>query len=117
MTRIDRGTVIPVRTTNTIDSDRADDQVYFGRVADDVRGEDGRLAIPAGSHVELMVRVEPDRLVGIAIRTAPESAKAWQGLLTGARALRHRAVHYGRTGTAKEPGPGSGTGLGMSSAL
>ncbi len=59
-TRIDRGTVIPVRTNNTIDSDRADGQVYFGRVADDVRGEDGRLAIPRGSHVELMVRVEPD---------------------------------------------------------
>src|SRR5579864_5870102 len=60
MTRIDRGTVVPVRTNRTIDSDRADDQVYFGRVADEVRGEDGRLAIPRGSQVELMVRVEPD---------------------------------------------------------
>lgn len=60
MTRIGRGTVIPVRTRDMIDADRADDQVYFGTVDQDVRGEDGRLAIPRGSHVELMVRVRQD---------------------------------------------------------
>ncbi|MGH9728138.1 MAG: hypothetical protein ACRD4V_06035 [Candidatus Acidiferrales bacterium] len=60
MTRIDRGTVIPVRTRDAIDSRRADDQVYFGRVAQNVRGQNGRLAIPRGSRVELMVRVERD---------------------------------------------------------
>ncbi|HEV2617816.1 MAG TPA: hypothetical protein VGU63_14535 [Candidatus Acidoferrales bacterium] len=60
MTRIDPGEVIPVRTNRTIDSDRADGQVYFGRVDRNVRGDNGRLAIPRGSRVELMVRVERD---------------------------------------------------------
>jgi hypothetical protein len=34
--------------------------VFGGTVDQDVRGENGRLAIPRGSHVELIVRVERD---------------------------------------------------------
>ncbi|MGH9404838.1 MAG: hypothetical protein ACRD3D_03255 [Terriglobia bacterium] len=60
MTRIEPGTVIPVRTVDTIDVYRENDRVYFGRADQDVRGENGRLAIPRGSRVELMVRIEPD---------------------------------------------------------
>ena len=60
MTRIEPGTIIPVRTNDTIDADRRDDQVYTGIVDQDVRGSNGRLAIPRGSTVELIVRVTPD---------------------------------------------------------
>src|ERR1039457_4479446 len=60
MTRIEPGTIIPVRTNNTIDADRRDDQIYTGIVDQDVRGSNGRLAIPRGSTVELIVRVTSD---------------------------------------------------------
>ncbi|MFI5070329.1 MAG: hypothetical protein ACHP8A_05515 [Terriglobales bacterium] len=49
-----------VRTNQGIDSDRRDYQVYTGTVDEDVRGENGRLAIPPGSTVELIVRVAQD---------------------------------------------------------
>jgi hypothetical protein len=60
VTRIEPGTLIAVRTNDTIDVDRRDNQVYRGIVDQDVRGNDGRLAIPRGSGVELIVRVAPD---------------------------------------------------------
>jgi hypothetical protein len=60
MTRIEPGTMIAVRTNETIDVDRKDNRVYTGTVDQDVRGENGRLAIPRGSTVELIVRVAPD---------------------------------------------------------
>lgn len=60
MTRLEPGTVIPVRTTERIDVERQDNRVYRGVVEHDVRGENGRLAIPRGSAAELTVRVAPD---------------------------------------------------------
>ena len=60
VTRIEPGTLMAVRTTETIDVDRRDDRIYDGTVDQDVRGENGRLAIPRGAPVELIVRVEPD---------------------------------------------------------
>jgi hypothetical protein len=60
ITRLDPGTMIAVRTNDTIDTDRRDNQIYSGTVDQDVRGNDGRLAIPRGSRVELMVRVSHD---------------------------------------------------------
>jgi hypothetical protein len=60
ITRIEPGTIIAVRNNDTIDVDRRDNQVYRGIVDQDVRGDDGRLAIPRGSDVELIVRVEQD---------------------------------------------------------
>ena len=60
MTRLEPGTVIPVRTDETINVERTDNRVYNGIVDQDVRGDDGRLAIPRGSRVELIVRVAPD---------------------------------------------------------
>ena len=59
-TRIEPGTTITVRTNEGIDVDRSDNRVYRGIVDQDVRGENGRLAIPRGSNVELVVRVAPD---------------------------------------------------------
>src|SRR5579862_5532630 len=59
-TRLEPGMVIPVRLNQTIDVDRSDNRVYRGTVDQDVRGDNGRLAIPGGSNVELLVRVAPD---------------------------------------------------------
>jgi hypothetical protein len=50
------GTVIPVRTNEAIDVRKGDYRVYTGIVDQDVRGNDGHLAIPRGSSVELIVR-------------------------------------------------------------
>ena len=60
VTTIVPGTVIPVRLDQTIDVDRSDNRVFTGMVDQDVRGDDGHLAIPRGSRVELMVRVARD---------------------------------------------------------
>jgi hypothetical protein len=60
LTRIEPGTNIPVRTNNAIDVERFDNRVYYGTVDQDVRGDDGRVAIPRGSRVELIVRVMRD---------------------------------------------------------
>lgn len=58
--RIEPGTMITVRTNEYIDSNRADGRIFTAAVDQDVMGENGRLAIPRGSPVELMVRVAPD---------------------------------------------------------
>jgi hypothetical protein len=49
-----------VRTQDWINVERRDNRVYTGIVDQDVRGENGRLAIPRGSTAELIVRVAPD---------------------------------------------------------
>jgi len=60
MTRIEPGTSIVVRTNDAIDVDRGNDRIYRGIVDQDVRGENGRMAIPRGAGVELKVRVAAD---------------------------------------------------------
>jgi hypothetical protein len=60
VTRIEPGTTIVVRTNQPIDSDRGDNRAYTATVDQDVRGGNGRLAIPRGSQVELIVRVARD---------------------------------------------------------
>ena len=60
VTRIEPGTNITVRPTTAIDVERFDNRVYYGTVDQDVRGENGRLGIPRGSRVELIVRVRRD---------------------------------------------------------
>src|SRR5579872_5384921 len=60
VTRLEPGTNIPVRINDSIDVERRDNRVYRGIVDRDVRGDDGRLAIPRGSPVELIVRVMRD---------------------------------------------------------
>jgi len=59
-TRIDPGTILPVRVNQSIDVNRSDRRVYYGTIDQDVRGDNGRIAIPRGSNAELMVRVAPD---------------------------------------------------------
>src|SRR6266478_3499360 len=60
VTRIEPGTTLAVRTTEPIDVERRDNRVYYGVVDQDIRGDNGRLAIPRGSRVELIVRVMRD---------------------------------------------------------
>jgi hypothetical protein len=60
VTRIEPGTNIKVRTNDSIDAEKFDNRVYYGVVDQDVRGENGRLAVPRGSRVELIVRVMRD---------------------------------------------------------
>ena len=60
VTRIEPGTNISVRTNEPIDVERFDNRVYYGTVAQDIRGDNGRLAIPRGARVELIVRVMRD---------------------------------------------------------
>jgi hypothetical protein len=55
--RLEAGTVVAVRTNEAIDVDKGDNRVYTGIVSQDVRGNTGRLVIPRGSDVELIVRI------------------------------------------------------------
>jgi hypothetical protein len=61
---IPAGTTIQVRTTESIEARAVDGRIYRGTIENDVRDTQGRLAIPAGSTAELMVRRGPnDELV------------------------------------------------------
>jgi hypothetical protein len=59
-TRLEAGTIIPVRVDQSITSERADGRIFTGVVDQDVVGTNGRLAIPRGSNVELIVRAARD---------------------------------------------------------
>jgi hypothetical protein len=60
ITRIEPGTMIAVKNNESIDVEQKSNQVYDGIVDQDVRGGNGRLAIPRGSKAEMIVRVTPD---------------------------------------------------------
>jgi len=55
-TRLQPGMNISVRTNEAIGTSATDYRIFNGTVAEDVRGDDGRLAIPRGSTVELIIR-------------------------------------------------------------
>jgi hypothetical protein len=59
-TRLEPGTVVPIRTNQAIDVERRSNRVYYGTVDQDVRGDNGRLAIPRGTMAEMIVRVARD---------------------------------------------------------
>jgi len=56
VSEVEPGTLISVRTNETIQTHSRDGRIYYGRVVDDVRGGEGQVAIPRGSDVELIVR-------------------------------------------------------------
>ena len=58
--RLDPGTTVPVRVNESIDVDKGDNRVYTGTVDADVRGDNGRVIVPRGANVELMVRYSRD---------------------------------------------------------
>jgi hypothetical protein len=55
--RLEAGTVIPVRANDAIEVEKGDNRVYTGIVDQDVQGNNGRLVIPRGSRIELIVRI------------------------------------------------------------
>jgi len=59
-TRLEPGTLIPVRVNEFISTDRADGRIFTGTIEEDVRGQNGRVGIPRGSAVELIVRAARD---------------------------------------------------------
>src|SRR5436190_842971 len=63
LNRLNAGTYIPVRTTQSINSNRTDGRIYPGVVAEDVWDDYSRLAVPAiprGSRADLVVRTARD---------------------------------------------------------
>jgi hypothetical protein len=60
LTQIPAGTLVPIRTEETIDANWSDGRIFFGIVDRHVRDAEGRLAIPRGSRAELLVRTAPD---------------------------------------------------------
>ena len=105
VTRISPGTTIAVRTNQPIDSNRRDNRIYTGTVDQDVRGDNGRLAIPRGSQVEMIVRTAPDNDLILdlesvtvngeryALETAPERLESQQR--EGIGGNRRTAEHVG----------------------
>ncbi len=60
---IDAGTTIDVRTTDEINANVSDGRIYVGTVDRDILNRGGGVAIPRGSHVELLVKnVSKDEL-------------------------------------------------------
>jgi hypothetical protein len=64
-TRIDAGTTIPVRTVEEINAKDSDGEVFHGVVDQDVLTRNGRVAIPKGSDVELVVKRVGDNEVAL----------------------------------------------------
>src|SRR5580765_7459402 len=60
VTRIEPGTQVLVRTDQYIDNSERDYRIYTGIVDQNVRGGNGKLAIPRGSQVEMIVRTARD---------------------------------------------------------
>jgi hypothetical protein len=63
LNRLNAGTYVTVRTTQSIASDRTDGRIFRGVVDEDVWDDYRRLAVPAiprGSRVDLVVRTAPD---------------------------------------------------------
>jgi Protein of unknown function (DUF3011) len=60
VSRVDPGTIVVVRTQEWVAVHRRQDRTYPATVAQDVVGDNGVVAIPRGSPVELMVRESPD---------------------------------------------------------
>jgi len=62
---IDPGTTIAVRTVEAIDAKESDGRVFPGVVDQDVLNRNGRVAIPQGSDVELIVRNTSDNQIAL----------------------------------------------------
>jgi hypothetical protein len=89
-TRIEPGTVLAVRTSEVIDVDRRDDRVFRGVVDQDIRGDNGRLAIPRGAQVELIVRVAPDKDLTIDVESVMVNGRRYAIKTDPSRVESHR---------------------------
>src|SRR4029079_5402007 len=59
------GEAIPVRTMEAINATTADGRVFSGTVDSDVKDDNGDVAIPAGSSVELIARPTTDNMMAL----------------------------------------------------
>jgi hypothetical protein len=131
VTQIEPGTVLAIRTNETIRADRADGRIFTGVLADNVMGNNGRLAIPRGANVELMVRVAPDKDLVIdleslmvngqryAIDVAPDRVEARDGVGANQRTGRYvggGAVLGAIIGAMAGGGKGAAIGAGAGAA-
>ena len=96
---IDAGMNIAVRTNEEINVSKSDGRVYSGEVEEDVRDTRGQVALPRGSHVELMVRSVSDneysvdlesvsvdgRRLAVDAGSSPVSAERKEGIGTNSR--------------------------------
>lgn len=72
------GTTIPVRTNTTIDArETGNGRVYSGVVAQDVLGENNKIAIPRGSEVELAVRDVGHHTLALELRAVVVNGKRY----------------------------------------
>jgi len=53
---VDTGTTIAVRTNEVIDVDHSDGRIFSGAIDQDVADRQGRVALPRGTYVEMLVR-------------------------------------------------------------
>ena len=140
LARLEPGTYLTVRTTQSIDSRRSDGRIYSGIVDEDVWDDYRRLAVPAiprGSRVELIVRTARDgdlildlesvivRGERYAIDAAPTrvessggrlSGEERVGVVSGSAAIGTiiGAIAGGGKGAAIGAAAGAATGLGLS---
>jgi Protein of unknown function (DUF3011) len=85
VSRITPGTVVAVRTNGLIDAQRLG-SVYQATVAEDVFDRDGRVAIPRGSSVQMIVRETPNgemvlRVDSIAVDGQPYTLAAGPAMM------------------------------------
>ena len=139
LSRIEPWTFLQVRTTQPINSNRADGRVFSGVVTEDVWDDYGRLAVPAiprGSRVEMIVRVarDGDLLLDLesvfahgqryALSAEPERIESRGGRVSGDEAVPFAsggavlgaivgAVAGGGKGAAIGAAAGAATGLGL----
>jgi len=64
-TRLEPGMNLPVRLTEPIDTSRVDYRVFRGIIDQDIPGDNGRLAIPRGAPVELIVQHTRDNRLAL----------------------------------------------------
>ena len=83
---VEAGTRVSVRTTRTIDERDLSGRVYPGIVDEDVRDSRGRLAIPRGAAVELIVRRGGDRDLYLDLESIHMNGQ-WYGVDSTERAI------------------------------
>ena len=132
MTRIEPGMVLAIRTNDAITADRADGRIFTGVVAEDVLGDNGQLAIPRGSNVEMIVRVAHDQDLVIdlesvmvdgrryAVDVSPQRIEAKDGLGANQRTGRYvggGAAFGAIIGAIAGGGQGAAIGAGAGAAV
>lgn len=97
---IPAGTSVTIRTNEYIRSNSRDNRIYTGAVDQDILDQNGRLAIPRGSGVELMVRTDPHGDLVLDMESVNVNGQRY-GIAAGAEIENHNAPGVGgnkRTG-------------------